>query len=96
MLGRTEEDDVPRRIRAAREGYSKTLLRYRPKTYAGKLTLLVSEEFHKQYLTTGWANLASGGVELHIVPGDHNSYIREHGHAAARHLAACLNQVQGR
>jgi thioesterase domain-containing protein len=43
----------------------------------------------------GWSDWAAGGVELHIVPGNHaNMMYQPHVRALALTLTACLKQAQ--
>jgi thioesterase domain-containing protein/acyl carrier protein len=45
--------------------------------------------------TLGWSEWASGGVEVHVVPGNHANLMYEpHVEVLAEKLMACLNQVQ--
>ena len=45
--------------------------------------------------TMGWSEWAGGGVEVHIVPGNHANLIYEpHVEVLAEKLTACLNQAQ--
>jgi thioesterase domain-containing protein len=45
--------------------------------------------------TMGWSAWASGGVEVHVVPGNHATMMYEpHVEALAKTLTACLNQAQ--
>ncbi|HVB29717.1 MAG TPA: amino acid adenylation domain-containing protein [Terriglobia bacterium] len=45
--------------------------------------------------TLGWSEWARGGVEVHIVPGNHANLIYEpHVEVLAEKLTACLNQAQ--
>jgi surfactin family lipopeptide synthetase A len=45
--------------------------------------------------TMGWSEWASGGVEVHIVPGNHANLMYEpHVEVLAEKLTACLNQAQ--
>jgi len=45
--------------------------------------------------TMGWSEWASGGVEVHIVPGNHANLMYEpHVEVLAEKLTACLNQTQ--
>ena len=74
--------------------YSMAIHRYRPGPYDGKVTLLVSEELYRRGPTLGWDGLAGGGVEVHAVPGDHNTCIREHVASMAETLRACLGSCR--
>jgi len=45
--------------------------------------------------TLGWSEWAAGGVEVHVVPGNHaNMVYKPHVEVLAEKLRACLNQVQ--
>jgi thioesterase domain-containing protein/acyl carrier protein len=45
--------------------------------------------------TLGWSEWASGGVEVHVVPGNHANLMYEpHVEVLAEELTACLNQAQ--
>lgn len=70
--------------------YSLAIHAYRPRPYDGRVTLLISEEFHRREPTLGWDGLVTGGLEVHAVPGDHTTCIREHVAALAGTLRACL------
>jgi len=82
-----------RHVRTVRASYGRCLLRYRPKPYRGRILLLVSEEFYRRNPTLGWHRLALGGIDVHRLPGNHFSYIREHVRAAATQLRACLDSA---
>src|SRR5262249_15458676 len=60
------------------QSYSRAIYRYRPKVYPGKMTLLVDEESHTDRFALDWQDLVTGGVEVHVLPGDHYTYIRDH------------------
>lgn len=82
---------------------------YRPQAYSGRVTLMRASKpasFSKPYLPTSedWYNrqpnhgldeLASGGLSIHDVPGDHYSIFREpHVQVLAQKLKACLDKAQ--
>jgi thioesterase domain-containing protein/acyl carrier protein len=70
--------------------YSLAIHRYRPRPYDGRVALLVSEEYHRRGPTLGWDALAAGGLDVHPIPGDHHTCIREHVAAMAAVLRHCL------
>jgi amino acid adenylation domain-containing protein/non-ribosomal peptide synthase protein (TIGR01720 family) len=74
--------------------YYRTLMRYKPKPYPGRVTLLISEELQCHEPAAGWKKWAAGGVDVHILPGTHLTYIRELVEAAANKLRACLDEAQ--
>jgi amino acid adenylation domain-containing protein len=84
---------VVRHVRRVREGYPRSLLRYKPKRYPGRVTLIINETWYQLNQTRGWAELARGGIELIRVPGTHHSYIRADAQATAVHLRACLEKA---
>jgi len=88
--------DTRQRIIQARHRYRLTLRRHRPRPYAGPLDLLVNEQFYQRDPALGWDALARGGTRIHQVPGNHDTYIREHLEATAATLRACLDNAQAR
>jgi len=78
-------------VRAAR--------RYVPQPYPNRVTLLRANErlveVH-QDATGGWSELAIGGVELQMIPGNHYSILRKpHIQVLAQRLKTYLDQTQG-
>jgi len=69
--------------------------RYEPKTYPGRITLFRTDNQPAQVSQEpdlGWGRLAAGGVEIHEVPGDHNSMLHDpHVQTLAERLMACLD-----
>ncbi len=87
--------DAPgREIKYIRRSYHRTIRRYRPRPYPGKLTLLVSEARWRSNLRLGWQALARGGIEIHKLPGNHHTYIRENVEIAANKLQECLVKAE--
>jgi len=86
--------DQQERIRHVRFDYPRRLQRYTPKPYRGRVTLLVNEQAHARKPDGGWSDLVEGGLEVHKLPGDHMTYIREHAAAAAAALKRCLEQAR--
>jgi amino acid adenylation domain-containing protein len=69
-------------------------LRYAPPPFAGRLVLLrtaASMGTRHRDEPLGWSPLVEGGVEVHRMPGNHMSLLREpHVDAVAARLLACL------
>ena len=62
------------------EANFKAFLAYRPKPYAGKVTLFIcSDSSSRSYgdRRLAWSLLAEGGLGVHVVPGDHLSMVEE-------------------
>ena len=63
--------------------------RYRPQRYPGKVTL-----FNTTHQVSTWSDIASGGVELHQIPGQHMNILRPpQVQILAKKLSACLSQA---
>jgi hypothetical protein len=88
------ELDLGSDVRIGGGSYAKALLRFKPQPFEGVVTLLISEEMYPKNRVQPWAELATNGAELHIVPGNHETYIREHAAALAECLSACLKNAQ--
>jgi hypothetical protein len=56
--------------------------RYRPKQYSGRISLFLSS---RPLVDTspdrrmGWADIAGDGIEVHVIPADHNGFLTEPG-----------------
>lgn len=79
------------------EGHIRALIRYKPRPYAGRITLFrtrghpLCSSFDEQY---GWGELAEGGVAVEIVPGGHASILEEpHVRTIAAKLDRCLGDL---
>jgi thioesterase domain-containing protein len=87
-----------RSMRRVLEANIKALLSYVPRTYPNRITLFRTyESFVKgrQDPTMGWSKIATGGVEVHRVPGDHLTVMRKpHVQVLAQKLRACLDGAQ--
>ena len=57
--------------------YPVTLMRHTLRPYRGTVTLLRDEESARLYGDFGWESESIGKLEMHTLPGDHISYIRE-------------------
>ena len=70
---------------------------YVPKPYPGRITLFWSTEPRPAVspdTRLRWADLATGGLEIHEVPGDHLSMMTEpHVQVLGRRLRVCLDQA---
>jgi thioesterase domain-containing protein len=66
--------------------------------YPGRVTLFKASETLTSTSpdpTFGWSEWANGGVEVHVVPGNHANLIYEpHVAVLAEKLTGCLNRVQ--
>ena len=71
-----------------------TLQRYRPGCYDGSVTLFFGKQTNRRRSIKSWKKYVSGAVEVCYVPGDHETYIREHVEALARQLRTCLDKAE--
>ena len=90
---RTYEHPQPGQTAEAERNYVQVLLRYRPRRYAGPVTLLVDEESFEQGLSRDWERWAGGGLRVHRVPGTHESYLRQAENVMLERLSALLAEV---
>jgi thioesterase domain-containing protein len=74
--------------------YPKKLMAHTPKPYEGTVTLLVDEVVARGDRTLGWTGTHPGPLEIHVVPGDHKTYIREHAATAAAKLRDLLARAE--
>jgi acyl-CoA synthetase (AMP-forming)/AMP-acid ligase II/thioesterase domain-containing protein/NADP-dependent 3-hydroxy acid dehydrogenase YdfG/acyl carrier protein len=53
-----------------------------------------TDHIYKNDSSLGWRKIVRQGVEIQIVPGNHNSYIREHSEETAKILQSCINKAK--
>ena len=77
---------------------TRAALGYVPQHYPGRVTLFRAAEQPEEVTedsTMGWGELASVGVDLHIVPGKHLTILRKPNvQVLAERLKCCLDQAQ--
>lgn len=65
--------------------------------YDGKITLFLAEKNYMRFyqdLRLAWHQYANKGLEIHIVPGDHGSMMKDpHVEVLAKKLAACIDRI---
>ena len=66
--------------------YPRVLFTHTLQPYSGKITLVIDETSHAASGTLGWEKIHRGVLDVHVLPGDHISYIREHRAAVAAKL----------
>jgi surfactin synthase thioesterase subunit len=70
--------------------------RYRPPCYTGPIAIVASEKVYQKDPTLGWNGLTQSDLPTGVVPGDHDSYLREHVQVAAKRLRDHLEQAAKR
>jgi thioesterase domain-containing protein/acyl carrier protein len=78
---------------SVKRSYLDVLQRCRPESYEGPLTLFYAKETNRQATIKKWKKLVPGAVEICYVPGDHETYIREHVDVLAKQLRLCLDKA---
>jgi len=85
----TTAPETELRLRRAEQAHRRALRDYRPRRYAGGVTLLRSGEGASWDATLGWQGWVDGEVLVHRLPGTHEDFIEQP--EAARSLRACLD-----
>jgi aspartate racemase len=89
---------LPESYRNLLEYHFQLVLDYRPRAYAGRVTLLRASAqplSRLQAADLGWSQLAGGGVEVIHVPSSHETLFAEpHVRVLAERLRACLHKDQ--
>jgi aspartate racemase len=92
------ERPLPVRLRDNLKLFTAVGLRFRPKPYAGRITLFKAAEEGAEFgpdPDLGWGSIAHGGVEVYEVPGDHMTILDEPRVAKlAEQLRLCLKAAQ--
>jgi thioesterase domain-containing protein/acyl carrier protein len=95
MRERTAE--LPEHIAKCALAHAQALKHYVPGPYAGHITVFRAYSqrlFSAHRWDLGWAQLAAGGVEVHRVPGNHVTLIREpHVRVLAEHLRTSITRA---
>ena len=78
-------------IRLSEKDYFIAAHRYRYRAYAGRIVLLVNEEWHKAEPSLGWQKFAVGGLDVYPIPGDHDHCVPDN----IPRVAEILNEILG-
>jgi amino acid adenylation domain-containing protein len=73
--------------------YPPLLMQHSLKPYGGRVNLLINEELYATQNVLGWDRVSTGGLDIHVVPGNHLSYIREHAASAAAKLRELIDRA---
>ena len=68
------------------------MYRSRLDAYTGRITLFVNEVQHRFDREMGWKKLAKGGLDIHKLPGDHDTTLPLYGQEFARRLLKCIDE----
>jgi thioesterase domain-containing protein len=75
--------------------YARVLAGHIPRRYAGAITLLRAGDTSAGKPDGGWRAVARN-VDVHVIPGDHETSRTEHVRALSERLSACLQKAQQR
>jgi amino acid adenylation domain-containing protein len=85
-----------KRLMEVVKGHARAGCNYKLKPYTGKLTLfqaIEGEASRSEDPSLGWSGLASEGFDIHWIPGDHKSMVKEpHVQVLAEQLRGCFKQ----
>jgi thioesterase domain-containing protein/aryl carrier-like protein len=73
--------------------YPLLLMKHSLQPYGGRVSLLVNEALYATENVLGWDQTPIGGLDIHVLPGDHLSYIREHAASAAAKLRELMDRA---
>lgn len=90
---------LTRALQQIHEVHSAAERSYIPKTYLGRVTLFWCGNYPvRSYYDTrlGWCDVAAGGLEVHMIPGDHMSMLEPaNAEVLAEKLTSCLRRASG-
>ena len=96
-LRESGESSLTRAIRHVTQANLRAALNYHPHTYPGKVTLFCcAEKSTRSYedRRLAWSQVAAGGLEVHLVPGNHLSILDDpHIEIVANKLRSCLERA---
>ena len=73
--------------------YRRLLYSHAPEQYSGRITLIVNEEQARFDKDLGWTGTAQGGVDVHVISGDHNTMLTHHGKEVAQVILKCIGEA---
>jgi aspartate racemase len=92
-----QEYRLPRTLRSIQLAHRQSLEEYVPRLYPGRITLFRAQERPVESFPSpdrGWGELASAGVEIIDVPGNHLTMLeRPHVQALAEAIQHCLDRI---
>jgi thioesterase domain-containing protein len=91
----SDGDQAARNLRI-RRAIGQATRSHAPQVFRGKITFLQAREQRAEFYepSDGWDELATEGIELHVLRGDHTSYFEEHVLDFAEWLKGRLDDVQ--
>ena len=94
------DGSLARVLQVVLEANRQALHNYVPQVYPGRITLFLCSEAPERFFydsRLGWDELAAEGLEVHVVPGSHETLFREpHVRVAGAKLRVCLQKARRR
>ena len=90
LLPLSDEARRTNHIEDVERNYSQVLARYQPRPCEDFLTLILNEELHEEVPEGGWTPWVAGGMELHVVSGDHVTRLTMNAAESAEILEQCI------
>ena len=86
-----EEQEALDRLYKLKVDYRRLNYSHRATEYEGGITLFVNEQRYAVDKDLGWGGVAKGGLDIHKVPGDHDTALQVHGKEFAEELLKCID-----
>ncbi len=83
----------PDQFYESKVGYRRMLYSHSPEHYPGRITLIVNEEQALIDKDLGWTGAAGGGIEIHVVPGNHHNVMHDHAREVAQVISKSIARV---
>ncbi len=93
LLPMSEKQQRKNHVERVQREYSVILARYRPLPYEGKVTLVINEELQALTPDAGWRPFCVGGLETHVVAGDHVTRLSLNARVSADILKRCIDEA---
>ncbi len=84
-----EED----RFYQAKVRYRRLLYSHPSEKYPGHITLLINKKQARYDKHFGWTGIACDGLEVHALPGDHSTMLRQYGKEVAQVILHCIDNA---
>lgn len=89
----TKRIQTKTRFRESSIFYQRKLLSYKPTPYNGNVTLILNEEWHKWKPNLGWDKTILPKMNIHIVPGNHVTRLKDHGEKSGRIINSIITGI---
>jgi amino acid adenylation domain-containing protein len=81
------------RFHQRRANHCRLLYRHRPQPWSGRITLIGNEDELRWDHDFGWAGFSERGVDVHVVPGSHDTMLVDHGKEVAQIMRRCMDEA---